>query len=338
RRARDDAPPPGLWVGRAGVAFALAQVVARPPSPSLTSWLAGWVADGAGGEHDLVSGAAGIGALALELGADPRADELLEAVVRTLAASAEPRDGGLAWATPPQRADAELGRFDLGVAHGAAGVVGVLAGALATERPPPRTRELLEGAIAFLLAQRLPGAPREGCLPYAVGGARDREPARLAWCYGDASAAVALLLAARALGAAAIARAARELAARAAARPATTAGVVDAGLCHGAAGLAQLFGRLWQLTDEEHCATAGRAWLARTLALHEPASAGRSVGGFAAMVTPQEGGAQERRPVAGLLTGAAGVALALLAACRDEDPSWDRALLASPAPASAGRW
>ena len=322
--ARRDRMPAGLWLGRAGVAFALHHVAGRPPKPGLARWLCDWVERGAGGEYDLMSGAVGIGALALELGPGAPGDELLGAVAAHLAQTLEHRDGALTWASP-RPAGPGLGVYNLGVAQGVPGIIGVLAGALASGRAVHGARGLLEGAARWTLAQRLTDA--DSCLPYAVGAARDDEPSRLAWCYGDAGAAVTLLLAARALADDDIDRAARELAARAASRRADTAGVNDTGFCHGSAGLAHLFGRLWQLTDDDRCAAAGRYWLQRTLDMRRPAL---PVAGFPALVHPDgEAGQPEPRPVAGMLTGAAGVALVLLAACSAKDPSWDRAMLAS---------
>ena len=58
---------------------------------------------------------------------------------------------------------------------------------------------------------------------------------------------------------------------------------------------------------------------------------GRGIAGFAAYMPEQEG---QERWVAdpGLLTGAAGIALALLAATTDIEPAWDQMLLAAIPP------
>jgi hypothetical protein len=103
---------------------------------------------------------------------------------------------------------------------------------------------------------------------------------------------------------------------------------VDAGLCHGAAGLAHLFNRMFQATGDPALGEAARGWYARTLDARRP---GRGIGGIAARVSESDGGS---RWVAdpGLLTGAAGVALALLAGVSSVDPAWDRLLLVSPPP------
>jgi hypothetical protein len=138
--------------------------------------------------------------------------------------------------------------------------------------------------------------------------------------------AAALLLAARCVGELAWERAALAIALRAAARPPEQAGVRDAGLCHGAAGLGHLFNRLYQASGEPRLAEAARFWFRRTLELRHP---GHGIAGFAAF-TPE----REERWVdePGLLTGAAGIALALLAAATPVVPAWDRMLLVSIPP------
>jgi hypothetical protein len=107
-------------------------------------------------------------------------------------------------------------------------------------------------------------------------------------------------------------------------------GVVDAGLCHGAAGLGHLFNRLYQATAEPWLAEAARFWLARTLEMRQ---SGHGIGGYQAW-SPGDDGSLSWRAEPGLLTGAAGIALALLAAMTAIEPAWDRVLLVAIPPAA----
>ena len=101
--------------------------------------------------------------------------------------------------------------------------------------------------------------------------------------------------------------------------------VTDAGLCHGAAGLGHLFNRLYQATDDETLAEAARFWFRYTLELRRP---GEGVAGFPSWRSNRDGGMSWQAD-AGFLTGASGVALALLGAVTTLEPSWDRVLLSS---------
>src|SRR5262249_17462663 len=107
--------------------------------------------------------------------------------------------------------------------------------------------------------------------------------------------------------------------------PPEDAGVKDATLCHGAAGLGHIFNRLYQATSDETLGGAARFWFERTLALRRP---GRGVGGFSAVAITESGRGKEVVD-AGRVTGGAGIALALLAATTSIEPEWDRILLLS---------
>ena len=97
-------------------------------------------------------------------------------------------------------------------------------------------------------------------------------------------------------------------------------------LCHGAAGVAHLFNRMFQATGEAWLAQAARRWFAQVFQLQH---SGSGIAGYQSHVdsdaTP--GGSWRTEP--GLLTGTAGLALALLAAATEIEPEWDRALLLS---------
>ncbi len=149
--------------------------------------------------------------------------------------------------------------------------------------------------------------------------------ARAAWCYGDPGISAALLCAARWTKDAALEVEAIEIGLRAAQRPPERCGVVDAPLCHGAAGLGHLFNRMFQATGDRRFLDAALIWFDRTLEMKRE---GEGIAGYASW-RPQEGG-WSADP--GLLSGATGVALALVGAATDVEPLWDRLLLASAAP------
>jgi hypothetical protein len=108
------------------------------------------------------------------------------------------------------------------------------------------------------------------------------------------------------------------------------AAVEDSGLCHGAMGLAQLFGRLFETTRDERYADAARRWITWTFERRLP---GRGIAAFLTVERDRDGRPHERN-VPGFLTGAAGIGLALAAAATDVDPAWDRVMLASPVKAA----
>jgi lantibiotic biosynthesis protein len=280
-------------------------------------------------EYDLVGGWVGVGVYALERLPRRRAKELLTGVIERLVALAEPGRTSFAWhhanelLPPIQQSAYPEGWYNLGMAHGMPGIVALLGEAIRAGVEAVRCREILERLIPWMLEQRVDGSIR---FPTLVGG----RGARAAWCYGDPGVAIALLGAGLAAENAEWRGLAIELAKDVAVRPDAVSGVDDAMLCHGASGLAHLFNRMFQATRETIFADAARRWVQKTLAMQVP---GTGIAGFRTFEPKTPGDAHARedeecwKPTPGILTGAAGVALVLVAASCHVEPCWDRMLL-----------
>ncbi|MCI0407178.1 MAG: lanthionine synthetase C family protein [Acidobacteria bacterium] len=330
---------PDLFEGFTGVAWAACHidgtVVAVPdddPNENIDEALKEYLSRTPWrGEFDLISGLVGIGVYALERLPRPSALECLEAVVERLQETSEVLPGGTAWRSSPDWLGPEYrdlhphGVYDLGMAHGVAGVISLLAGACAVGVARDRARPLLDSAVAWLLAQELGEGSASRFSKWVVPGSRS-EPSRLAWCYGDLGISAALLCAARLVGEPTWEREAVVTAGRAASRPADQAGVIDAGLCHGASGIAHIFNRFFHATGEERFLRGTSFWFRRVLEMKRPVG---GVAGFSAWGGVDQSGDSIWRDDPGFLSGAAGIALALLAATTPIEPAWDRVLLLS---------
>ena len=259
------------------------------------------------GEFDLLSGLVGWGVYALERRPRPgaaAAAAVLALIVDRLGEHAERRGQGVVWRDPGNAAREP----DPGMAHGAAGVIALLARMLREGAAGPAAASLLAAAVEGVL-----GRPSEG-------GEGD-----LAWCAGDAGLSVALLAAAGACGRDDWRRAAIALAAASAARHGEDAEGFDPALCHGTAGLSHLFHRLHQATGDPAFLAAARRWMERTLAQRRP---GEGIGGYLCRGRRADGRIGWLADPA-FLGGAAGLGLALLAAATPVEPAWDRLLLFS---------
>ena len=322
---------------RLGVA--IDRVIADPPHPFLFGGITGvaWVAEHLAGmgpdpgsddpheeidrmilelldnplesvRFELVRGVAGFAVYALERLPRPSAVAALDRVAGGLAAMADPTSAS--WFTSPERMPTggrtrhPGGYRSLGVGHGVTGPIAVLAAACAHHVAEEPARSLVGRALDALWAERRGPAGADELLLPALAG--QSEPARLGWCHGDAGVGAALLAANRAsaLGDPWGERA-LDLCRRAARQSCSGD---EAGLAHGAAGLAHIFHRCHQATGDPLFTTAARAWYSRALDLVDPAAAR-----------------------GGLLEGA-GIGLALLAATTSIEPAWDRALLLSIRP------
>ena len=124
---------------------------------------------------------------------------------------------------------------------------------------------MIDAAVAYLLDAEPPATPRFSGW-HAKGLDEPTTGTRLAWCYGDLGIAFALYRAARARGRDDPAEA-LALARNRGTETQEQAGVLDAGLCHGTAGVAHLYMRRHRASGDAELGQAARIWLDRTLAL-----------------------------------------------------------------------
>ncbi len=278
--------------------------------------------------YDLISGLAGWGVYCVERGPGSRAGECFVRIVDHLEALAERRDGRACWFTPPeampehQRETAPEGYYNVGMAHGAAGVLAMLGLAQASGLADERIPGLVTAGARWILEQERPEDLSLRFVNWVARGRNERR-SRFAWCYGDPGVIVGLVVAARGIGDAELCETMLVHARRAADLSIEHPDVRDAALCHGAAGVGHIFNRLFQATGEPCFADAARFHLRRAIELRAP---GEDVAGFRALRAKPEGG-DPWAADAGLLTGACGIALALHASTSHVVPAWDRVLL-----------
>lgn len=342
-------PMLGLFGGTAGIGWAVTKLadgeVAELVCARVDALLERAV-DNDAWPYDLIAGITGFGVYALARGDAGRS--LASRVVRALARRARPRPVGVAWHTAPetlpaaQREDAPHGYWNLGVAHGTPGVVAFLARCITAGVERELATSLTGGAVAYLRALggdggdtngRESGRARYGA--WIAGAADGTEIGRayhaaandssetaatpspaLAWCYHDLGVALALHAAATATGNTGWREDALVLARDCADRRGSDARIGGASLCHGAAGAGHMFLRLHHATGEASFADAARHWFERALTMDLP---------LAEAATAEE--AAQKRLDPSLLSGAAGVALALHGAISDVEPAWDGPLL-----------
>lgn len=328
--AANGSPTPALYHGTTGAGWALSVAERRLEEPDegesdVDEYVEAVLrADASPGGFDLVSGVVGLGVYCLERLPRESARRGLDLAVARLEERAEATPDGFAWRTRPDampeyRRDAfPDGYFDVGVAHGNAGVVAFLAEA--ARAGAAGARDLLAGAAGWLLAQRMDETPY-GVYPSVVLPGRPPAAGRLAWCYGDPGVAAALLGAGDALESDELLGEARALALRCT-DSSRRSGIYDAGLCHGAAGVAHILNRIGTALRDEAVLDLARLWFGEVLRMRR---AGAAVAGFPALDRSQD--PPVWRATAGLLEGAAGVGLAFVSALSPAEPRWDSMLL-----------
>ncbi|MFJ6934589.1 lanthionine synthetase C family protein [Streptomyces globosus] len=217
------------------------------------------------------------------------------------------------------------GHANTGLAHGIGGVLALLA--LASIRGTMASGH--RDAIATILhwldrwevdSGRGPAWPYWVTLPALRTDHLPVGPQRPSWCYGTAGLARAQQLAAIALGDRRRQLAAEHSLLAALTDPQQLRETTDNGLCHGFAGLAHIAARA---ASDALALTAGqlRAVLPALLSAVHPPGSDPAAAAAGLLQTPE--------PDPGLLDGAAGIALALLAPATGTPPqtSWDTCLL-----------
>ncbi|GGZ98105.1 hypothetical protein GCM10010371_67280 [Streptomyces subrutilus] len=284
-------------------------------------------------EYDVIRGLTGYGAYLLRRRPDsPTLRRVLDYLVRLthpIIHDGETLPGWWTLSGPSGRPDARFpgGHANAGVAHGIAGPLSLLALATLQGIGTDRQHDAIDEISRWLDHWTSPpgGGP---AWPYWITREEHRSrcprPAgavRPSWCYGAAGLARALQLAALARGDGARRLRAEHALATALTDPARLAATTDISLCHGYAGLAHLAARV---AADAHAETRARldSLIPHLLeAVAPPDPRGQEEAADALLRTADGSGA-------GLLDGAAGVALAVLAAGTGRTASrWDTCLL-----------
>jgi len=142
------------------------------------------------GSFDLLEGLAGLGIFYLERLPRLTAFEGLQRVLNHLDLTKEESSSGITWRTTPammtelrHRQEHPTGYYNLGVAHGLAGVIGFLNRLVYTGIEKKRAEYLLRRSIQWLIANKTPTGTAQYSTWLIPGKAP--MPSRISWCYGD---------------------------------------------------------------------------------------------------------------------------------------------------------
>ncbi|HEY0072293.1 MAG TPA: lanthionine synthetase C family protein [Chloroflexia bacterium] len=351
---------PGAFSGLSGLAFAVWQLsrggsryrnliesleqTLLPQTLTLVRDLDDWRRDVTVSEFDAISGLSGIAAYLLCRREVPDVAATLQALVESLVVMTAEDAGIPRWYTPGHlmwdestRKAYPHGNLNCGLAHGIPGPLVVLALAQLSGVKVPGLGEAIDRVATWLSQSRcddewginwptavaLEGVETPGgmtLLRATPPAQAPWGPGRAAWCYGSPGVARALWLAGEALDDTrfrALAISAMEAVYR---RPIAARSIDSPTFCHGVAGLMQITLRFANDTGLPLFTEAAQALAGQLLGLYDPDS----------LLGYQDIEYQGRRvDQPGLLTGAPGVALALLAAGMNVQPTWDRLFLLS---------
>jgi lantibiotic biosynthesis protein len=288
---------------------------------------------------DVISGLAGVGRYLLLRSGEDSHRVALEGVLRFLVSLTVEQDGIPHWHTPPRfLAGATIqdaypqGNLNCGLAHGIPGPLALLSLAtrhgITVEGQTEAIRRVAEWLCQHSFEDQWglnwPNAVPLG-LPASPHGATQSvsgklKPSRTAWCYGSPGIARSLWLAGDATGEAVFRNTAIGAMEAVYRRPLRARQIDSPTFCHGVAGLQQITLRFAHDTGLPLFADAACALHRQMIDAYEP----ESTWGYRNL---EPNGDLVDRP--GVLDGAAGVALVLLAAATSTEPLWDSVFLLS---------
>lgn len=284
-------------------------------------------------EFDLITGLGGVAAYLLERRYAPPLDVTLQVILDSFVALTEETDGIPHWYTPHCFLQGEgmaehypEGNLNCGLAHGIPGPLVVMALGLEAGFSVEGLREAIMRTAQWLVHHRSGdsyGVNWPTVVPYSANGniePNQLDSSRAGWCYGAPGVARSLWLAGRALGDEELQHIAVEGMEAVYRRPIEKRRIDSPTFCHGVAGLLQVTLRFAHDTGLPIFSDSATALTEQLLSLYDPERAL----GFCSI---EPGGNLVDQP--GLLDGAPGVALVLLAASSDVKPTWDRLFLLS---------
>ncbi|MFC2096537.1 lanthionine synthetase C family protein, partial [Bacteroidota bacterium] len=273
--------------------------------------------------YDFLHGAVGIGFYFLKRKTNKNSKRYLTEFVDELDKIATKDELGIRWISVLDREKQTKG-FNLSLSHGLASIIAILSKIYSEGIEKDRTLELLEGSVKYLLNQQQDIPTNESNFPSWVCETEPSTNSRLAWCYGDLGIGIALWVAGNNTGSDEWKSKAVEILLHTTKRKSNSeSGVNDTGICHGSAGIAHIYNRMYNYTGIEEFKDSATFWFNRTL---DMATHKDTFSGFKAFRTEQYGGPYEDF---GFLEGVAGIGLTLISAISDIEPVWDECLLLS---------
>ena len=211
--------------------------------------------------------------------------------------------------------------YNISLSHGMASIIVFLSRALQLNISKRNNiiRELLDKSANFIVSQQIDPVKYGSYFPaFSLENSFPPARSRLSWCYGDLGVALALWQAGKVLERTEISNLSLEVLKFSTKRTHLLSNTVfDAGLCHGASGIAQIFYRMYIETNSIEFKNAHSFWVSQIIKMgyHED-----GIGGY------KKFRREDWINASCLLEGSAGIGLALLS---EINPTWDETMILS---------
>ncbi len=276
-----------------------------------------------GDNHDFLHGALGqLFYLVERFQKAPSVEPYLNQLLDLLVAAGTEHADGIFWAETPVMLDEEEKEnyiINLHLSHGQAAKIMVLAKMV--KYGLSNAKPVLEKAINYLLNVTNENQS-DAVFPDRIVDGKKAAYSHMGWCRGNISIALALLNSAVILKNDELKTTAENIALHTLKNNTKEkARINDFALCHGTCGLVQMYNRLHEITGNEQFKAAADLWMTFTLAANHTGG----ISGFKSWNNHIEKWMNDYS----LLSGAAGVGLALIGHISPENRAWDESFLLS---------
>lgn len=271
--------------------------------------------------YDFMHGALGVGLYFLKKGTNSQCiDELVDFLYQT--AEKDSSNNLFRWKSVIDLENNLVG-YNLSLSHGISSIIIFLSRVIKCYNNNKRTEEMLSGAVNYVLSQQKDFLQFGSYFPnYIVTNSQEPiSKSRLAWCYGDLGIGLALWQAGKAIDNLDWKKRGLEILLWSAQRlKDEDLFIRDSGICHGAAGLAMIFRRMYLETNQEEFLNSMKYRLNQTLQM------ANFTDGLAGYKTYES---NMWKCDYSLLTGISGIGLVLLSYLDDDKQNWDEMFLLS---------
>ena len=287
------------------------QEVMNEISPSLYSQMIDLMKSG---KYDFLNGTLGIALCCYKIESESLFfDDLIHEMQRV----SIKMDDGIAWFSTMSQKDIIHKVINLSLSHGLSGIISLFCKICHVRNVLPLLRE----STKFLVNQQQDNTIYTSCFPSILSDTVNYRNSRLAWCYGDLGIAVSLLKASRTLNDQDYHDISMKvLLSCSERRDVNKEFVVDGGICHGSAGIAHIFNRVYQNSENDTFKDAALYWIDDCI---RKSDFNDGLAGY--KVWKRDGWITKT----GLLEGIAGIGLVLISTISDLEPDWDECLMLS---------
>lgn len=218
--------------------------------------------------------------------------------------------------------DENLRGYNLGMAHGICSIINFLSRIAGDPYFSSQAKTLIQKATYFVLSFEQKEASTLRFPDWVTLENKIGQSGRLAWCYGDLSMGISLWRAGKVLEDQHVKERSLNVLKDTTKRiNQEDTKIVDAGICHGSAGLAQMYKHLYHETKEPVFNEACQFWMDETLAMdtHEQ--------GYAGYMQKRGDDNKPWQAELGLLEGVAGIGLSIISYLNPSETQWDQCLM-----------